>query len=278
MPDQLRIVVADDSPVIRDLIREVLTFEDGLILIEEFADGRDTVRWVNDGHNADIFIVDMRLPGLSGASTIRAVRKRLSETRIIAFSASAQEHSVEAAMAAGANSYLLKDSTLAELIETIRGKDSVPEPARLRLVDPGAAAIAGQFVSSAGTNALRVAVIDDHDLVREATRLLLETDPDISIVDFTNGSDAIAWAQDEGSADVALVDMRLGDVRGEEVLRQLRQLRPEMALIIHSGSSQAEFGVEPERLGADLYLVKGTYSASELVAQVREVAAGKVAG
>lgn len=278
MPDRLNIVVADDSPVIRDLIRDVLTFEDGLNLIEEFADGRDTVRWVNDGHTADIFIVDMRLPGLSGASTIRTIRQRLSETRIIAFSASAQEHSVEAAMEAGANSYLLKDSTLAELIDAIRGKDSVPETARLRLIDPEAATAAGQPATAVDRKSLRVAVIDDHDLVREATRLLLETDPDISVVDFANGSDAIKWAQDAGSADVALVDMRLGDVRGEEVLRQLRQLRPEMALIIHSGSSQAEFGVEPERLGADLYLVKGTYSASELIAHVREVAAGEIAG
>lgn len=278
MPDRLRIVVADDSPVIRDLIREILMFEDGLILIEEFADGRDAVRWVSGGHTADIFIVDMRLPGLSGAATIRAVRQHLEETRIIAFSASAQEHSVEAAMAAGANSYLLKDSTLAELIEAIRGKDSVPEPARLRLINPDTAASADQPIPSADPKALRVAVVDDHDLVREATRLLLETDPDISVVDFANGADVIAWAQDEGSADVALVDMRLGDVRGEEVLRQLRQLHPEMTLIIHSGSSQAEFGVEPARLGADMYLVKGTCSASELVQHVREAAADKVAG
>ncbi|HEV8233580.1 MAG TPA: response regulator transcription factor, partial [Gemmatimonadaceae bacterium] len=111
-----RIAVADDSAVIRNLLEEILSYVDGYQLVASFDNGRDIVAWVREGGEADVYVIDMRLPGLSGTATISALRRFTATARILAFSASAQEESVRSATGAGANGYLLKESTLTELL------------------------------------------------------------------------------------------------------------------------------------------------------------------
>ncbi|MBJ7348640.1 MAG: response regulator transcription factor [Thermoleophilaceae bacterium] len=113
------IAIADDSEVIRNLIDEILRYAPALNLVGSFENGPEIVAWTRDGGRADIYLIDMRLPGLSGTATIRALRRFVPNTRIIAFSASAQESSVEAALAAGANQYVVKDSSLADLVQAL---------------------------------------------------------------------------------------------------------------------------------------------------------------
>ena len=120
-PTTTRIAIADDSAVIRSLIEEILGYVEGYQLVSSFDNGRDIVAWVREGGEADVFVIDMRLPGLSGTATISALRRFTQTARILAFSASAQEESVRSATAAGANGYLLKESTLAELLDAISG-------------------------------------------------------------------------------------------------------------------------------------------------------------
>lgn len=113
------IAIADDSEVIRNLIEEILRYAPSLNLVGSFETGPEIVAWTRDGGRADIYLIDMRLPGLSGTATIRALRRFVADTRIVAFSASAQESSIQAALAAGANQYVVKDSSLADLVQAL---------------------------------------------------------------------------------------------------------------------------------------------------------------
>ncbi|HEV7918268.1 MAG TPA: response regulator, partial [Solirubrobacterales bacterium] len=90
------IAIADDSAVIRNLIEEIIRYETGYKLVASFDNGRDIVAWARDGGHADVFVIDMRLPGLSGTATISALRRHLPDARMLAFSASAQEESIKA--------------------------------------------------------------------------------------------------------------------------------------------------------------------------------------
>ena len=58
-----RIAVADDSAVIRNLLEEILSYVDGYQLVASFDNGRDIVAWVREGGEADVYVIDMRLPG-----------------------------------------------------------------------------------------------------------------------------------------------------------------------------------------------------------------------
>ena len=105
----------------------------------------EIVAWTRDGGRADIYLIDMRLPGLSGTATIRAIRRFVPDVRIIAFSASAQESSVSSALEAGANQYVVKDSSLTELLTALQAgssPDSGGNPGGASSSDDGTSAVA----------------------------------------------------------------------------------------------------------------------------------------
>lgn len=282
----LDIVIADDSLVIRDLLQELLSFQPGCRIVEVFEDGQETVDWAAKGGRADICIVDMRLPGLSGAETIRALRAALPRARLIAFSASAQQQSIIAAMEAGADSYLLKDAPLTALLAALEGENSFPDRSQPRPAivarssaddyadaDHGRRAAAIARADAAPPDSLRVVVIDDHALVRNATRVLLENGGDCQVIEFEGGEHAIAWFEQGRCADAALIDMRLSDMSGGDVAARLRELCPNTALLLHTGSADYETTRAGGQVDVDAVLVKGSYKGGDLVARVRDAIA-----
>ncbi|MFY9468787.1 MAG: response regulator [Solirubrobacterales bacterium] len=265
MTGGVEIAIADDSAVIRDLIEEILRYEQGYDLVASFDNGREIVAWVREGGRADVFVIDMRLPGLSGTATISALRRHLSEARILAFSASAQEESVRSALTAGADGYLLKESTLAELMQAI----SVPGREATTL--PGAGTNAPVSESTAAPDergsGLSVLVIDDHDLVREATTALLETKY-FSVHSCPSASEAREWLAAGNFCDAALVDLRLGDESGADMVVEFRNATPLTAVILHSGAADKDGERVARETGADGFLAKGDYTIEEMVGKL----------
>lgn len=256
----MRIAIADDSAVIRNLIEEILRYVDGYHLEASFDNGRDIVAWVREGGEADVFVIDMRLPGLSGTATIRALRRFTQTARILAFSASNQEESVRSATAAGANGYLLKESTLAELLDAISGGRSVeaadangrPEPAPVAAPE-----------TSPGSG-LHVLIVDDHDLVRDAAAAMLESQGfSVSTCDSAGG--ARTWLEVGNRCDVALVDLRLGDASGATIVADFRDHLRACAVVLHSGAADEDGERITRETGADGFLAKGDYTIDEMV-------------
>jgi DNA-binding NarL/FixJ family response regulator len=265
------IAIADDSAVIRNLIEEILRYVDGYSLAASFDNGRDIVAWVREGGHADVFVIDMRLPGLSGTATISALRRFDSAARILAFSASAQEESVRSATAAGADGYLLKESTLAELLSAISDGDHI-DPVK----STAAMAELPDRHEVGGDRGLTVLVVDDHDLVRDATAAMLES-KGFSVATCENAGAAREWLGAGEHCDIALIDLRLGDESGAAIVEVVRRHLPAAAVVLHSGAADEDGERIAKETAADGFLAKGDYTIDEMTDLLRRVAEERAA-
>jgi NarL family two-component system response regulator LiaR len=121
---------------------------------------------------------------------------------------------------------------------------------------------------------IRVVIAEDHALMREGTRRILEQQPDITIVgEAEDGARAVDIAV-RLRPDVALLDIRMPDCNGVEATRQIRQLAPDTAVLILSAYDDDYYVRALFEVGASGYLLK-TVRADELVDAVRRVHAGE---
>ena len=111
----LRIVFADDSAIIRDKIREVLSREPGLIALGEAANGAQAF-WLYYKMQPDLLILDLSMPSPSGLEVLQEIRKNDREIRIIIFTADPGMMLKKSCLDAGADYYFDK-SDLASLIK-----------------------------------------------------------------------------------------------------------------------------------------------------------------
>lgn len=259
----IEIAVADDSAAIRDLLSEVVHFEPKFELVASFDNGRDVVAWAREGNGADVFVIDMRLPGLSGTATISALRRHVPDSRILAFSASAQEESVRSALAAGADGYLLKESSLNELTSAISGRSSDSSLVPAETLNPAAPT----KNAAAPGDGLLVLVVDDHELVRDAIRAMLESQG-FSVAVSASASDTVGWLSSGNRCDAALVDLRLGDASGASIVENFREHCPLSAVILHSGAPDQDGERIAKDTGADGFLAKGDYTIDQMVEHI----------
>ena len=121
--------------------------------------------------------------------------------------------------------------------------------------------------------AIRVAMVDDHAIVRAGLRMVLESDPDFDVVgEADNAAAAVALAL-ESKPDVILVDINLPDESGLKVADAILRTQPGVRLLMLSVHDDQEFVRESVRIGAHGYLRKDTTPA-DLRAAIRAVHAG----
>jgi DNA-binding NarL/FixJ family response regulator len=121
---------------------------------------------------------------------------------------------------------------------------------------------------------IRVVVVDDHAVVREGIRRVLESDPGMSIVgEGGNADEALALVQRE-KPDVLLVDVAMPGRTGLQVAAELRQLRLATRVLVLSMYDQPEYILESVRAGARGYLLKDSPPA-ELRRAIRAVHGGE---
>lgn len=120
---------------------------------------------------------------------------------------------------------------------------------------------------------IRVMVVDDHGIVREGLRQVLQADGAFDVVgEAANGAEALAIAARE-RPDVILLDITMPGDSGLVVAQQLRQLVPESKVLILSVHDDAEYVMESVRAGAHGYLRKDTTPA-DLRSAIRAVHSG----
>lgn len=123
---------------------------------------------------------------------------------------------------------------------------------------------------------IRTVVADDHALIREGTRQILEREPDIEVVaEAGTGEDALALIV-EHAPDVALLDLRLPDISGIEVARRVKDHGLKTQVVLLSAFDDEEYVMEALGAGAVGYLVK-TMPGQELAGWLRQAAAGEIA-
>jgi DNA-binding NarL/FixJ family response regulator len=115
----IRIVIADDHPVVRDGLRGMLGAEADLEVVGEAGDGAEVLGLV-DALRPDVILMDLRMPGMSGLDAIRTLTARGSAARVLVLTTYDSDRDVVPALEAGATGYLLKDTPRAELVRGIR--------------------------------------------------------------------------------------------------------------------------------------------------------------
>jgi DNA-binding NarL/FixJ family response regulator len=123
----IRLLVADDAPFIREIVRSVAE-RSGFVLIGEAIDGEDVVDQALR-LKPDVILMDIIMPKKSGIEATAQIMSQLPATRIIAFSTADQEVMVMRALEAGCCSYLTKPFKSEELVEVIQsafGGSGVP--------------------------------------------------------------------------------------------------------------------------------------------------------
>lgn len=119
-----------------------------------------------------------------------------------------------------------------------------------------------------------IVLADDHQIVRQGLKSLLETEPDFKIVG--EAGDGIEAAQliERLHPDVAVLDMMMGGINGLEVTRQVQKRSPDTKVVILSMYGNEAYVLEALRAGAKGYVLKGSTS-EELVRAIREAMAGR---
>jgi DNA-binding NarL/FixJ family response regulator len=115
----LRVVLADDHPMVRYGIAAVLADVSEVELVGEAGDGAELLALV-DRIRPDVVVTDLDMPGLSGAAAARELRERHPEVAVLVLTMHADDESLFAALRAGARGYLLKGADRAELVRAIQ--------------------------------------------------------------------------------------------------------------------------------------------------------------
>jgi DNA-binding NarL/FixJ family response regulator len=143
--DELRVVVVDDHDLFRTGLKNLLE-EQGVKVVGEAPNGQTAIRLVGD-LAPDVVIMDLNMPGLTGVETTRHLVGVAPLTRVVVLTISADDDDVMNAVMAGACGYLLKDSSIEDLIAGIRAA-----AAGESLISPQIAAKVLQRLRSQSTN------------------------------------------------------------------------------------------------------------------------------
>jgi DNA-binding NarL/FixJ family response regulator len=115
----IRIVLADDHPVVREGIRGMLTGYDDIDVVGQAASGPEAVALVAT-LKPDLVLMDLRMPGGDGVAATRAIAASHPATRVVVLTTYETDQDILRAIEAGASGYLLKDIAPAELARSVR--------------------------------------------------------------------------------------------------------------------------------------------------------------
>ncbi len=119
MKEKQRIVIAEDHTILREGLRALISSNPDFDIVGEAEDGRDAIRCV-ETLVPDLILLDLSMPRMNGMEAIKEIKKQCPETKILVLTVHRTEEYILATLRAGANGYVLKDATHAELLMAIK--------------------------------------------------------------------------------------------------------------------------------------------------------------
>jgi DNA-binding NarL/FixJ family response regulator len=118
--ESVKVLIADDDERFRRRIGQFLAAEPSFEIIGEAATGHEAVTRARD-LRPDLVLMDVRMPGMNGVSATRCLKGEMPNLKVIVLSVYDLQEYKDAALASGANAYVVKKSMMEELIPAIRG-------------------------------------------------------------------------------------------------------------------------------------------------------------
>jgi two-component system, NarL family, response regulator len=136
----VRVLIVDDHPVVRLGLAAIISLQPDMVVIGEAGSGEDACA-ICLKQSPDIVLMDLRLPGLSGVQAIRRIRETNPETRFIVLTTYEGDEDIRRALDAGAQAYLLKAMSHADVTSAIRkvhsGARVIPQSVSKTLAERG---------------------------------------------------------------------------------------------------------------------------------------------
>ena len=118
-PAPIRVLIADDHPLIRAGLASTLSAEPDVLLVGEAADGEEVQRLCQE-QQPDVLLLDLRMPGPPALETVACLHRSCQETKVLMLTAYDDEAHVRWLVEAGVAGYLLKDEAPARVVQAIR--------------------------------------------------------------------------------------------------------------------------------------------------------------
>jgi len=115
----IRVVVADDHPIVRQGVVALLQAGAGIEVIAEVADGRQALSAAVT-KDPDVVLMDLRMPEMDGVEATRAVRNRCPDVAVLVLTTYDTDEAIVRAVEAGAAGFMLKDSPTEDLVDAVR--------------------------------------------------------------------------------------------------------------------------------------------------------------
>ncbi|MCZ9337675.1 response regulator transcription factor, partial [Streptomyces sp. TRM76130] len=147
----IRVLIADDEPMIRAGVRAVLATDPGIEVVAEAVDGHDAVELVQR-HRPSVAVLDIRMAGINGIDAAAEIRRTVPTTNIIMLTTFGEDDYILEALGGGAAGFLIKSGEPEELITGVR---AVAEGAAYLSPKVAARVIAHLTATGAGTLAGR---------------------------------------------------------------------------------------------------------------------------
>jgi DNA-binding NarL/FixJ family response regulator len=135
---RIRVLIADDHPVVRAGLSAVIAEQSDLELVAEAENGATAVAVFRE-HRPDVALMDLRMPVMDGVEAIRTITAEFPDARILALTTYEGDADIRRALDAGASGYLLKDMLLTEVLTAVRavhrGERVIPIAVAARLAE-----------------------------------------------------------------------------------------------------------------------------------------------
>ena len=149
----IRLMIADDHPVVRSGIAALVANEPDITVVAEASDGAEAVA-LYDVHAPDVVLMDLRMPHMDGVAAIQAIRGARSDARIVALTSYDGDADIYRALSAGASGYLIKDMLGTEVVAAVRAA-----AAGRRVIPPAVASRLAEFTPRVELTAREVEVL-----------------------------------------------------------------------------------------------------------------------
>lgn len=117
--DAIRILIADDHPVVRQGLAAIIEFERDMTVVGEAKNGREAVE-LFCRERPHVLLIDLKMPVMDGVEAIAAIREQFPRASILVLTTYDRDEDIYRSLHAGAKAYMLKDAPAEELLDAIR--------------------------------------------------------------------------------------------------------------------------------------------------------------